>query len=129
MAPHWNRLLESLSSWADAREVTGGVEVTFKRPSGGHRTVELVLTPDDWDSLASVVQRDTPRSVKERILALPEDQPFLVCDAGVELIGSATRDLPPDEAASFTPQPGGYWFFTDKTGKEVRQFSRGDDGR
>ena len=95
MAIHWNRLLESLSSWADAREVAGGIEVTFKRPSGGHRTAQLVLTPDDWDSLVSLVGRDTPRSVRERILALPEDQPFLVCDRGVDLIPSATRELPP----------------------------------
>ena len=95
VAINWNRLLESLSSWADAREVTGGIEVTFKRRSGGHRTVELVVTPDDWDALVILVARDTPRSVRERILALPEDQPFLVCDRGVDLIPSATRDLPP----------------------------------
>lgn len=94
VAIYWNRLMESFSSWADARQVTGGVEVSFKRPSGGHRTVELVLTPDDWDSLVGLVQRDTPRSVKERILALPEDQPFLVCDRGVDLVPSATRELP-----------------------------------
>lgn len=95
MAIHWNRLLESLGSWADAREVTGGIEVRFPRPSGGHRTVELVLTPDEWDSLVGLVGRDTPRSVRERILALPEDQPFLVCDRGVDLVPSATRGLPP----------------------------------
>ena len=95
MAIHWNRLLESLSSWADAREVTGGIAVTFRRPSGGHRTVELVLTPDEWDSLVSLVGRDTPRSVRDRMLALPEDQPFLVCDTGVDLVPSATRELPP----------------------------------
>lgn len=95
MAIHWNRLLESLSSWADAREVSGGIVVTFRRPTGGHRTVELVLTPDEWDSLVSLVGRDTPRSVRERILALPEEQPFLVCDRGVDLVPSATGELPP----------------------------------
>ena len=77
VAIHWNRLLEFLISWADAREVTGGIEVTFRRCAGGRRTVELVLTPDEWDSLVSVVRRDTPGSVKDRILALPEGQPFL----------------------------------------------------
>lgn len=87
--------MESLSSWADVREVTGGIEVTVKRPSGGHRTVELVLTPDEWGSLVSLVRRDPPRSLKERILALPENQPFLVCDRGVDLIPSVTRELPP----------------------------------
>lgn len=95
MAIHWNRLLESLNSWANARVVTDGIEVTFTRPSGGQRTVELVLAPDEWDSLVSHVRRDTPRSVRERILVLPEDQPFLVCDRGVDLVASATRELPP----------------------------------
>lgn len=42
-----DRLLESLGSWADAREVTGGIEVTFRRRAGGRRTVELVLTRPD----------------------------------------------------------------------------------
>ena len=50
-------------------------------------------------------------------------------DAGVELIASSLRDLPPDEAANFTSQPGGHWFFTDKAGTEVRLFDRTDDVR
>jgi hypothetical protein len=95
MAVHWNRLIESLGTWADPREVTGGVEVTFRRPSGGHRTVELVLTPDQWDSLVGLLGRESPSSVKERILELPEDRPFLVCDHGVDLVPSATRAVPP----------------------------------
>lgn len=95
VAIHWHRLLESLDSWADVRVVSSGIEVTFARPSGGHGTVELVLTTDEWDSLVSLVGRDTPHSERERILALREDQPFLVCDRGADLIPTATRELPP----------------------------------
>lgn len=105
----WKSLLESLSSWADAREVTGGIEVTFRRPTGGRRTVELVMTRAEWDSLAGTIGRDTPRSVRERILDLPEDRPFLVCDRGVDLFASATRQLPRDPLLDLQPEPGGRW--------------------
>ena len=127
--PAWDRLLTSLRSWADAREVAGGIEVSFTNGVGVRRIVEIVMTPSDWDELAVAIGRESPDSVKRRLLTLEEELPFLVCDSGVELIASSTRDLPPDDFADFVREPGGYWCFTDETGNEVRLFPQGDDDR
>ena len=127
--PAWDRLLISLRSWADAREMTDGIEVSFTNDVGARRIVEIVMTPSDWDELAEVIGRESPDSVKRRLHSLEEDMPFLVCDSGVELIASATRSLPPNEFAEFVREPGGYWGFTDKAGNEVRLFPREDDVR
>lgn len=125
----WDRLLTSLRSWADVREVSEGLEVSFTNGVGARRIVEIVMTPSDWDELSEVVGRESPASVKSRLLTLEKDQPYLLCDSGVELIASSTRDLPPDEFADVLPEPGGYWFFTDRAGNEVRLFPRGHDDR
>lgn len=119
----WEQLLESLSTWADVREVPGGIEVSFSTSSGVRRTVEIVMTRDDWDTLAFVIGRETVRSVKDRVLALSEDQPFLVCDGGVELVPAATRELPPDPLADFVPEPGGQWVTTDEAGNVTSRFA------
>lgn len=111
--PGWDRLLVSLRTWASPREVPGGIEVSYVGESGTRRTVEIVMSPEDWDELSVVIGIESPDRLKRRLLALPDDTPFLVCDSGVELIASTTRDLPPDE---FTPEPGGHWVVTDKAG-------------
>ncbi len=123
----WDRLLNSLRSWADARELTDGIEVSFTNGVGTRRIVEIVMTPSGWDELAEVIGRESPDSVKRRLLTLEEGKSFLVCDSGVELIAFSTRDLPADDFAGFTPEPGGHWFFTDKAGNEVNRpgFGRG----
>lgn len=109
--------------------MTDGIEVSSTNGVGARRIVEIVMTPSGWDELAEVIGRESPDSVKRRHLTLEEDKSFLVCDSGVELIASSTRDLPPDEFADPIPEPGGYWFFTDTAGNEVRLFPRGADDR
>ncbi|WP_104108420.1 hypothetical protein [Nocardioides sp. 616] len=118
----WDRLLASLRSWADAREVKDGIEVSFTS-GAGRRTVEIVMTPSGWDELAEVIGRESPDSIKRRLLTLEDDKSFLVCDSGVELIASSTRDLPADEFADFNPDPGGQWVVTDKAGNVVSRFA------
>lgn len=119
----WDRLLAALRSWADAREVTDGIEVSFTTGIGGRRIVEIVMTPSGWDELAEVIGRESPDSVKHRLLTLEDDKSFLVCDSGVELIASSTRDLPPDEFADFNSEPGGGWVVTDEAVNVVSRFA------
>ncbi|WP_126688287.1 hypothetical protein [Nocardioides ferulae] len=125
--PAWDRLLASLRTWAEVREVTGGVEVSFPGGAGALRTVEIVMTPEQWDELSEVVQFESPDSVKRRLLALEDDKPFLVCDSGVELIASSSHDLPPVTFAGFTPEPGGQWVATDETGNVVSRLADWSD--
>jgi hypothetical protein len=125
--PEWDRLLASLRTWAEAREVTKGIEVSFVDGEGAPRTVEVVMTPGEWDELSEVIQIESPDSMKRRLRALEDDKRFLVCDSGVELIASSSRDLPPDEAADFTPEPGGEWVVTDDAGNVVSRFADWSD--
>ena len=110
----------SLRTWTSLREVPGGIEVSYEGESGTRRTVEIVMSPKDWDELSVVIGIESPDRLKRRLLALPDDTPFLVCDSGVELIASTTRDLPPDD---FTPEPGGHWVVTDKAGNVVSRLA------
>ena len=43
----WDRVLEYIDQWASAREVPGGIEVTFQESPGLLRTVVVVVTWDD----------------------------------------------------------------------------------
>ena len=83
----------SLRTWASPREVPGGIEVSYVGESGTRRTVEIVMSPEDWDELSVVIGIESPDRLKRRLLALPDDTPFLVCDSGVELIASAPTAL------------------------------------
>ena len=125
--PPWERLLTSLRTWAKAREATGGIEVSFVGGAGTRRTVEIVMTSGEWDELAEVIGRESPDSIKRRLLALEDDKAFLVCDSGVEIVASSTRHLPPDEFAGFTPGSGGEWFVTDEAGNTISRFADASD--
>jgi len=118
------RLLVSLRTWASPQEVPGGIEVSYVGTSGTRRTVEIVFSPKDWDELSLVMGIESPDRLKRRLLALLDDTPFLVCDSGVELIASNTRNLPQDD---FTPEPGGHWVVTDKAGNVVSRLADWSD--
>lgn len=115
----WEDLMHSLNSWAAAREVPGGIEVTFSAESGERRVVEIVMTRDDWEEMADNIGAESPTSVRSRLLALDGDELFLVGTSGVELEPSATRELPPDD---FDPEPGGYWAAVDDAGNIQSRF-------
>lgn len=123
----WDALMDSLTSWTTAREVPGGIEVVYSAPSGTQRAVEIVMTRDDWEEMAGVIGAESPETVKRHLLALAEDEHFLVCDAGVELVPSPTRELPPDPLDDFVPEPGGEWVATDAEGNVVSRFAESDD--
>lgn len=78
--PAWARLIEYLNEWATAREVPGGIKVTFEVVPGVTRTVEVVMTVAEWDGYISTIYgtvdpRATP--LKSNVLATPEGAPSL----------------------------------------------------
>lgn len=91
--------------------------------------MEIVMTPEDWEELAEVIGVENEDTIKQRFLTLEEGKHFLVCDSGVELIGSPTRELPPDELSVFEPEPGGQWVATDAEGNPDSRFAdwKGED--
>lgn len=63
--------------------------------------------------LSEVIGVEDEDTVRRRITGLRDDEHFLVCSGGVELIASSTRELPPDD---LVPEPGGQWVATDEAG-------------
>lgn len=104
----WERLVDHLNQWAEARPSSqGGIEVTFEATSGVARTVELVVTPDEWSGFWGVIWGDEDSAaadIRRQLLEeVPADMPFLVYD-NEQWEASATRDSSPDPAVrSRTP--------------------------
>lgn len=122
----WGRLLEFLNGWATAREVRPGrIEITLQRSGKHPRTIELVMTRDEWDDLVTIPYGDfdlAARGVKRSVLALGTDQRFLVYRT-YELVPSLTPDLPEDskdrqleELARRHPEGFGRWVVLDEEG-------------
>jgi hypothetical protein len=110
----WDRLIEYLNEWASSRELPGGIEVTFTQSDGAVRTVEVVVTSDEWDDYVSTIYgTDDPRATTLRgsLLAMPDQVPYLVYDT-YDWLPSPTRELPEDD---FDPGPG-EWVVTDSDG-------------
>ena len=110
----WERLLEYLNEWASAREVPGGIEVTFTQSPGVTRTVEVVVTLAEWDTYVSTIYgTGDPRAttLQKSLLATPYGVPYLVYDT-YDWFPSRTRELPEDD---FDPGPG-EWTVADADG-------------
>ncbi|MBB6628946.1 hypothetical protein H5V45_16595 [Nocardioides sp. KIGAM211] len=109
----WQRLLAYVGSWALVREVPGGLEVTFETADGAPRTVEVVMTPDEWSTHLGVVHGSDDPGVtwlRERVLATPEGTAFLVFSTH-DWEPSPTRELPEE------PDGGpGEWFVRNRDG-------------
>ena len=120
-------MLDYINEWASGREVGDGIEVTFEQSPGVLRTVEVVVTPDDWDTYLSVIwgtgdPRVTP--FKDAVLATPAEMRYLVYDT-YDWWPSHTREPPEDD---FPPGPG-EWAVTDREGKVIDRFADWDDVR
>lgn len=122
----WERLLAFLNGWATAREVRPGrIEITLPRSGETPRTIELVMSHDEWDDLVTIPYGDfdlAARGVKRSVLALGPDQRFLVYRT-YELVPSFTPDLPEDpedrqlqELAHQHPDGFGRWVALDEGG-------------
>lgn len=119
----WERLIEYINEWASAREVPGGVEVTFEQSPGVTRTVEVVVTAADRDDYVSTIcgtgdPRATP--LKEKVLATRDGAQYLVYDAH-DWEPSETRELPEDDF-NFNSGPG-EWMVEDAGGNVVDRFA------
>lgn len=93
----WPRLIDYLNEWAAAREVPGGIVVTFEDGEGRSRTVEVVMSPDDWDEFISIMYGDGDPSkthIKDVLTTVSEGVPFLVYNNTYDWTASSTRDLP-----------------------------------
>jgi len=98
----WTHVLDHIDQWASAREVPGGIEITFEQAPGVRRRVEVVVTAEDWEDYLSVIwgswdPRVTP--FKDTVLAMPVETYYLVYDT-YDWIPSRTRDLPDEELPS-----------------------------
>lgn len=121
----WERLIEHLEELGSAREVPGGIEVTFERPGGVSRTVEIVMTSRDWDDFISTMYGTGDPSVttiRSEVLAVPDDKRYLVYDT-YDWEPSATRTVPPDPFLIADPQPRGEWVAVDEEGNVTSRFA------
>lgn len=121
----WERLIEYLNEWASAREVPGGIEVTFEQSPGATRTVEVVVTLADWDDYVSTIYgTGDPRAttLKKEILATPDGAPYLIYDT-YDWRPSGTRELPHED---LDPGPG-EWVVTDDDGNVIDRFADFDE--
>ncbi len=78
----WDRLLEFLNGWCLAIEVAPGrIDVTLPERRGRPRSVEIRMTPDEWDDIASVAVgsfHDAAQMVREQLLGMRDGDKFLV---------------------------------------------------
>ncbi len=98
----WERLLDALNEWTSAREVEAGrIEVLLRSAGAGERRVQIVMTPDDWDDMASVTFGGFEYAfdhVKDRLMSMEATETFAVYSF-YDLVPSSTPQLPigPDE--------------------------------
>ena len=91
-----------MNDWSTAVETgPGRIQVTVAKPDGSSQVVEIVMTPDEWDSVVSVIgdfESQTQR-IRQTVLGLREHERFLVYRL-YELVPSATAELPVDPVAA-----------------------------
>ena len=117
----WERLIEYIDEWASAREVPGGIEVTFEQSPGVTRAVEVVVTSADWDDYISTIYGTGDpgaTTLKKKVLAMPDRAHYLVYGT-YDWEPSETRELPEDD---FYPGPG-EWAVTDDDGNVIDRFA------
>ena len=119
----WERLLIALDDWTSAREVRPGrIEVTVPDASAGERQVQIVMTSDEWDDMASVAFGGFEYAfdhVKDRLVSMGASETFAVYSF-YDLVPSTTPELPEDpeelrldELAREHPEGFGRWVALD----------------
>lgn len=129
----WERLLEHLAQVGDTVQVAPGrIRVAVDRPDGVARTVEVVMTPDNWDDMSGVAWGDVDGAaayVQDRVRA--SDQPFLVYDGQYDVQDCPSPEIPEDpeearmrELMKQHPKgiPGGRWVAYNRDGNVTDEF-------
>lgn len=95
----WERLLDALNEWTSAREVEPGlIEVSLPDTGVGERQIQIVMTPDEWDDMASVAFGgfdDAFDHVRARLASMEAAETFAVYST-YDLVSSTTPELPVD---------------------------------
>ena len=96
----WERLIEALDEWTEARQVAPGrIEVVLPEKGTDRRHVQIVMTPDEWDDIASVAFGGFEYAldyVKEMLARLSDSEKFAVY---------TTYDLAPSDTPELTEDP------------------------
>ena len=133
----WDRLLESLTEWAEVRAVTED-RITLLVPAGvePERTVELVMTRHEWDELVTIPYADfdaAAAELKRSVLRFDRQLPYLVYE-NYELVPSPEPTIPEDpatarlsERARQHPEGIGRWYALDRDGNVVDDYRPPDD--
>jgi hypothetical protein len=128
----WQRLLEFLNGWAVATERSPGrIEVSVQNSDGSTKSVEIMMTPEEWDEMVTIPWGDfdsAAQEVQRAVLDVGHHDRFLVYGQ-FELVPSATPELPvgPELArlralARQHPEGFGRWIVTDRAGKVHDEF-------
>ncbi len=115
----WERLLDALNEWTPAREVEPGrIEVLLRSAGAEERRVRVVMTPADWDDMASVAFGGFEYAfdhVKDRLMSMEATETFAVYSF-YDLVPSPIPQLPIDpeelrldELAREHPEGFGRW--------------------
>ena len=119
----WERLIESLDDWTSATEARSGqIEVALPHSGIPARRVLIVITPDEWAEMVTVMWGDFDsalQDVKRTLLTLQPDEPFAVY-ADYRLEPSAEPTLREPRL----PPPGtGEWVVLDGEGEVVSRYA------
>ncbi|WP_181311534.1 hypothetical protein [Nocardioides campestrisoli] len=126
----WKRLLEFLNDWGTAAVTEPGrITLTFAHPDGSTRTVEIVMSRDEWDEMVTIPFGEfgaAARAVRATALSMEEDEHFLVYEQ-YALVASSTPDLPVDAeeahlAELIRQHPEGRWVVLDDEGNVIDEF-------
>ncbi|WP_262851526.1 hypothetical protein [Mumia quercus] len=125
----WEHLLEYLNTWGTATELAPGrIGLSYDDAEGVRRQVEIVMRPDQWDDLVTVIWGDfddAAKHARRMIVEASADMPFRVYGT-YELVPSETPELPIDpddleleELARQHPEGFGRWVVTDAAGNLI----------
>lgn len=103
----WGRLLAFLERHGPVTELESG-RILWK-PDRAGRQFEIILTPEEWNTMWSVLWGDVQGGYQDVLRSVDEagpDERFLVY-ADYRLEPSSTPELPEDDGSP--PGPGGRW--------------------
>ncbi|WP_436699936.1 hypothetical protein [Nocardioides sp. BYT-33-1] len=113
----WDRLIAYLAELSEVDETHLGLKIVVKGGSEGpSATVEIVMTPEEWDDYMSTVYGTGDPSVtpiRDQVLAALGRHSYLIYDTYDWVTGDGP-ELPADDDPDLR---GGRWFVVDRDGR------------